>query len=606
MVARFLVTTAIEKTWPADTVPVLFLGEWCRLYDRKSAWEQRDAVVAPYHWDDREKLHQDYLYLQTVYESSLESLTQKLNEIHGTNLSNRYWRILVGPWLGFFVQMLFDRWFMLQKIIRDCGISEVRIINRQEGELIPNDMADFSHLFTEDDWNELISGQILGWMSIPIITVDVNLTDEQHCYGRSSVQSTLSTVFKRSLASFVSRIFGVLSRDDEYFFINSYLSTKDDLLLQARLGQLPKLWRSIGVLKTNYRHNARQWVLQRPETEPADVYGDFLDVLCVMVPKHLPTAYVEGYWKLVAQTDNLPWPKRPQAIFTSNAFISDDVFKAWAAAKVEAGIPLAIGQHGGNYGMALWSFTEEHQIAIADQFITWGWEDSAHKNVIPVGNLKGFSAKAVPKKRGIALLVGMNIPRYSYHMYSVPVAAGQWQNYFEDQCRFVDALPDELRACLQIRLYAHDFGNHQKQRWRRLYPDISLDDGKRPMSELIKKTRIYISTYNATTYLESLSLNFPTIIFWNPEHWELRDGIEPYFEMLKAVGIFHDSPEGAARQMAAVWDDVTTWWGSIKVQAARQAFCERFTHIPENPQEAMEKVFRHIASTHIAGGAELK
>lgn len=76
MVTRFLVTTAIEETWPADTVPVLFLGEWCRLYVRKTAWEQRDAVAAPYHWDNREKLYQDYLYLQTVYESSLESLTQ--------------------------------------------------------------------------------------------------------------------------------------------------------------------------------------------------------------------------------------------------------------------------------------------------------------------------------------------------------------------------------------------------------------------------------------------------------------------------------------------------------------------------------------------------
>ena len=65
---RFLVTTAIEDTWPKNGEPILFLGEWCRLYGRKNQWEKLDAVVAPYHWDDREKLYLDYQYLNELYE----------------------------------------------------------------------------------------------------------------------------------------------------------------------------------------------------------------------------------------------------------------------------------------------------------------------------------------------------------------------------------------------------------------------------------------------------------------------------------------------------------------------------------------------------------
>jgi hypothetical protein len=34
-----LVTTALEETWPDDNQPVLFLGEWCRLYSKKPLWE---------------------------------------------------------------------------------------------------------------------------------------------------------------------------------------------------------------------------------------------------------------------------------------------------------------------------------------------------------------------------------------------------------------------------------------------------------------------------------------------------------------------------------------------------------------------------------------
>ena len=45
---RYLITTADERTWKFDR-PVIFLGEWCRLYDRKHVWESMDAVVAePY------------------------------------------------------------------------------------------------------------------------------------------------------------------------------------------------------------------------------------------------------------------------------------------------------------------------------------------------------------------------------------------------------------------------------------------------------------------------------------------------------------------------------------------------------------------------------
>ena len=34
---RLLVTTALESTW-SRTDKILFLGEWCKIYDRKEQW----------------------------------------------------------------------------------------------------------------------------------------------------------------------------------------------------------------------------------------------------------------------------------------------------------------------------------------------------------------------------------------------------------------------------------------------------------------------------------------------------------------------------------------------------------------------------------------
>ena len=49
----FLVTTALESTWDSSCKTV-FLGEWCKLYKKKSIWEKMDTITHEYHWNDRE------------------------------------------------------------------------------------------------------------------------------------------------------------------------------------------------------------------------------------------------------------------------------------------------------------------------------------------------------------------------------------------------------------------------------------------------------------------------------------------------------------------------------------------------------------------------
>jgi len=564
--SRYLITTADERTWPKGQ-PVLFLGEWCRLYNRRSFWETLDAEVVPYHWDDRGKLYCDYLALQDLYEELLCEVGGKLNEIHGVDHSLRYWRILVGPWLGYFVQMLFDRWEMIQRAVTDYTIFGVRIMETVQDQVVPNDMVYFEQLYVGDDWNEVIYGQLLqDWSNLPVEKV------------RSDIQSPLLGAqpgitpirwLKRKLASGISIVSQMLVRENDPVFMAAYLPIKKDLQLQWRLGQVPKLWRPFPTPRVEVDWSKRQWQVGR-----SDVQG-FPAIVRAMIPRHIPALYLEGYAALQVLCDGLPWPKKPRLIFTSNSYSSDDVFKAWAAEKIEAGAPLVIGQHGGNYGTGRWEFTEDHQYAISDIWLSWGWSDENRPQIKPVGNLKMVGSNMGWDPEGNALVVEAIVPRYSYRMFSVPVA-GQWLDYFNDQCRFVAALPEWLRRQLLVRLHRTDYGWCPKQRWQDRFPEIRLDDGVKPIAQLIKKSRLYISTYNATTFLESLAMNIPTIMFWNPNHWELRDDAAPYFERLKTVGIFHETPESAAQQMAQVWDDVTTWWHSETVQTVRDNFCYRY------------------------------
>ena len=151
-----------------------------------------------------------------------------------------------------------------------------------------------------------------------------------------------------------------------------------------------------------------------------------------------------------------------------------------------------------------------------------------------------------------------------------------------------------MREKVLIRVNNVDYDWSLPSRFNDLMPEVEVDFGHQNIRNLIKKSRLYISTYNATTYLESMAWNIPTIIFWNEEHWELKEDAKPYFELLKSVGIFHNSPQSAARQMVDIWDNVDDWWLSESVQKARLVFCKQFSNMPKDPLGELEMLFKSI------------
>lgn len=592
MINRILITTALEETWPDNNQPVLFLGEWCRRYSRKEKWGEMNVVVAPYHWDDRVKLYKDYQFLQKIYERLLSELVNKLNQIHAVNHSQRYWRILIGPWLGYFIQMLFDRWFMLKEAIENNKITNCRVLARNPMSVVSNDMMHFNQLYIEDDWNEAIYGQLLHLCWDDSINIEMERAQPFMVTKNNISKTRKKNTIKRYVETGILLFNKLFPKQDSYFFISSYLPLKEDFMLQIRLGQFPNLWRQQGVPTTKPDLKQRKWVIGDSKYKD----GSFELIIRQMIPHHIPTAYLEGYNKLLAKSEQLNWPKNPKAIFTSNSYLSDDLFKVWAAEKTESGSPLIIGQHGGHFGLTPFAFHEEHQIEIADKWISWGWDDQNRPQIIPFGNLKTLDNNVGYDPNGNALMVEMAIPRFSYHLFAGPISR-QFLDYLEDQKNFINTLPRDLKKKVLVRLHPNDYGWDLGMLWRDQFPEVKIDNGNKHINKIIKKCRIYISTYNATTFLESLTLNVPTIIFWNEEHWELNDDVKPYFDLLNSVGIFHYKPESAAQMMAEVWNDVESWWKSHEVQNARTKFCKMFSNTPNNPLKELVCLLREATSS---------
>ena len=65
-----------------------------------------------------------------------------------------------------------------------------------------------------------------------------------------------------------------------------------------------------------------------------------------MLPISIPICLIESFSDILHISNNNDYPKTPKFIFTSGAQDQDEIFKLYAANKVDAGVPFYIGQHG--------------------------------------------------------------------------------------------------------------------------------------------------------------------------------------------------------------------------------------------------------------------
>lgn len=553
-----LVTTSIEETWPEKGENIYFLGEWCKIYGNENINKYK-TQTQEYHWNDRLKLLNDFNLLNRIYEKKLVKITEELNNYHKLDKSLRYWRILIGPWLQTFIQIIYDRYYTIKLSSGINKIKKTKIIHRENEQIIPLDMDDFNGMHIDDDWNEWIYGLLIEKFT------NIEITKVK---GNYSKKGEKRKNYKEELKNIVSGSLQLISDDRDIFVIKDYLPKNERVKLQLMLRQIPKIW---GKKKLSIVYNNK-----RDFNFDCGEANEFEKMLDDLIAMQIPRSYVEGYNNYIEDTEKSNWPGKPIKIFTSNSHYSDDYFKCWAAEKVEKNSKLIIGQHGGGYGLSEINSIEDHEVKISDAWLSWGWSDANRKNIIPVGNLKMINQKRSYQQEGGCLISISTCSRYSGLIYS-GIISSQMEKYFNDQYVFINNLPDVIKNKTTVRLYESDHKNNQKQRFHDQFQKINIDDGKKNIWKLIKKSRVHICTYNSTGFLESLHCNIPTILFYDPKYGEIRDdGIE-YIQMLLRCGILHFCPISAANKLAEVWDAIPDWWSSNDVELAKKLFCSRYS-----------------------------
>jgi putative transferase (TIGR04331 family) len=595
---RVLVTTALEATWPTNGEPILFLGEWCRRFNRQDKWQILDSEIVPYHWDEPGKLYIDYQYLQTLYEELVPTLSARLNYLHDTNHEDRYWRILVGPWLVKFLHVLFDRYESVKQLSTYSIHSSIVLTNTIDIEPA-NDTAGFTELYSTDLWNHALFAYILRELEVvdtlAFLESNEGDTDEDVDLNPTLLRSPISIGWKA--LGIYNKVALRFRRQTDVVLYLTYLHPFDEFRLRLRLFQIPCIqpvfprFDETDIGATDSDRSLRDW---RLFTNRDDV---FVNILSKVIARHIPKVFLEGYSSLERQVELLPLPASPKAIWTSNAHFSDDLFNLWAGRQVEAGCPLLVGQHGGVFGLARFSPQEDHERLIGDISLTWGWSEEGEHCYVPIGHFPrpnrplGIKHASLPK----GLLVSqVTVPRAFEAIAGI--VGSQWLSYFDFQCRMLEALPNEIRQAFTVRTVDADPGWDQIDRWKDRLPTLDVDDGTEKLVNLIHGSRLCIGTGNCTVFQELFLMQVPTMLVWNPAHWEIRESAQYVFDALRDVGIFHTDPESAANHIVAIWQDTDAWWNDTDVQVAVSLFNSNYNQAPDGVISRLRRAIVDSAS----------
>ena len=544
-----------------------------------------------YHWNDPNKVYQDYKYLNNFAEKILINLAKKLNTIHQTNYSKEYWKIIIGNWLFTFIHIVYDRWETARIAFNHFDIGETKIIKTEKKDVVPQSMENFTELAHQDKWNHYIFSEILKKNFYDIVKFEEirDLKDDDYVRFNKDrtplIKNLLFGAYKLS-----RNIYFKLFKDDKYFISDTYIGKLNEILLNLKLKNFPIL-----ISPRSYLFTKPNFFLRKELSLQVEVKNKFESFFLAILKDLIPCSFLENYKMITNLAQNSHWPKNPKVIFTSHAINTKTISSFYIAKKKEEGSILIHGQHGGGYGQCKFHWYEKFEKEISDYYLSWGWSDD--KKTIPFGMLKSIETlKKMKKKKQIRnkfLIVIRPKERYFSTALDSKIRGPQILDYHLDCIKMAKCLKEDIKdKNLIVRLHERTYGWCEKEMWMNNIPNIKIDQSSQSIYKNIGRSKLVVYTYNSTGYLELMAANLPVLLYWSNINNPVNSEAEILFEELKNAKIFHETQDSLVTHVNKEWNDIDNWWFSEKVQSIRKKFCEKYAKFNEHKIDNLKNLIK--------------
>ena len=567
-----LVTTALTELWDLEN-RLIFLGPWCLTgSNAEKIIEKKDYIIASSPWSLIDKRKDAAVYRYALYKEVITLLSERLNIIHDVTYPEKYWSILVGPWLMRFISILYDRYKRIENVVKLYPEFYTYVLPKNKCMTTSYSFDDFlssRNGKARGDYYNLILYSLLVYELCPdkAIEKDINYKLEINTTKWSLKRKLLHVIQKPMGFSFNASI--IFSEMYHHLPINDLVKLKMSLgFKNVHVMNPSELEPQNGTtLKKNYSHRLRDALKMNLATDEFRVF------LSKILPEALPMCYLEMYRYHKRKVKNFSSLK---ALVSVGGWNYNEMFKLFAAESLLRGAKLIEVQHGGGYGM-WYNFPDEKLALEKDYLYSWGWDFPVNNKRIKtmpspyMSSLKDTYSGIIDKM----LFIGSRAERYEFR--TSMISSDDISKYFNDKKVFFRKLSTALSCRIMYRLSPEVGWNEQKV-IKSMCPGVEFVTRTKALVGWMKKAKIVVIDHPHTSFLEALTINVPSVFYWDHEVYLMRPEAEPYFQVLRDAGILYKNPVNAAENVNKIFDNPGEWWMSNKVQDAREEFCDRFAY----------------------------
>jgi len=356
-----------------------------------------------------------------------------------------------------------------------------------------------------------------------------------------------------------------------HFLYQPYLPNTTEILCNLRLNKIPfifsfsKSYLPQQKLNIALRHKLQNQIKTKKS-------NGLLSICSKLIFYTLPIHLLEGFADLEKQSEKKFRFLKPAKITTSIAHVYDDKFKVYLG-KNRQYVKFQIISHGG-YGISNFEYDEKYEVKLADKYFTWGWKSS--KNSYPLGIQKIINKQIDSNPFGKGILLSSINPVVNFRLSAGP-KGDQIIEDIHGHFKFFAGLSPCIKKQFDLRFSQYQNSYNYAKLWTQhfgMYAPKNIHTST-CLYKILHNYRIAVVTWNATVVRELLALKIPTIMIWNPRHYNLRKSALVVFDRLMQANIYFHDMSKASAFLNKTWPNVNEWWYSSTTQNAIQFFCNR-------------------------------
>lgn len=531
----------------------------------------------------REQRLNSFNQCKEIFDSILIDLSDQLNFIHNQSFSQTAWHIILGHWLYRMIFIIYNRDKKLNEAINKNNFKNIHLLNTDEYNFAAFDSINAAWESQNSEWNHAIFSELYRLSHKREIN-EIILPTLNKGVERQTFEDLFPEKFKNKCKLYLFKIFKFFKKNNDALIYQSGLDFFSEKKLEICLKQFPQVWPRLDIHYEKFDKKLRNKLNFNYEN-----FEGLEKKIRYLIPKLIPNSAIESFHNVMSTVSKMNFPQNPKFIFTSYAHTHDEVFKFFAAKKIDEGVSYFVGQHGGNY------FTQIDNDLLPEfntcsKFFSWGRSlDNNQKNIVNF-NYKVLNKSVKPNKKGNLLVVCRSLghEQLPYDRYI------ERKKNSQAIIDLTKMLSKEIISQTKIRI-------HKSYKFKRNLlgeklinffksKNLNIDYGKKSLHKEMSNSRLIYLSYDGTPLLENLNFNFPTVCYWPNTFNHLNPKFDEIYQILIDAKILFLDQEDLVRHINRIWKNVDEWWESDFTQNKINEFTSHLSLIPP------KKPIQHMSS----------